>query len=542
MSTKLYATPDGRAVSHGGHTIQTLRFQDAIDGARPGDEIRVLPGVYEEPVVVRGKEGTEAAPLRIVGTSATTLDGRRNPVRPPGLATVRDFAFIKVLKSAHVTIENMTIQNVWPTAIYVEDAQHVLVRRINLNGATYGIFARGPTTSHLTIEYCSWIQDERIWDQIAWKDIHLEPLPRRELDGDLFRSVDIAGNVVIRRNFIAQAFNGVHFYADEVKEPGKVNTNVWIYRNTFAFIRDNAIEAENSATNWWVFENRIYNCHAWFAFEECNGGFWYIFANRGWFDRKPGPPGDCNAGGALLKTSTVKIGDEERKLTKDPVYVFNNSWYLRSTYMKKGKLRNFNHFNNAIEYARPEYHPAGVVDPDQRMIGVGPPSPRCDGPQPPEEPFTTEWARLAIAFDNDVCNHQHYPGRLNLEGYAVRGLAAEPGFLSARDGEFGLREDSPCRQRGVARTVQIASGLQWTIEAGVNVGAMRDAENVYTPDALGCPRVALPDGYQDLKEEGDDNARRLRDEAKSAFEGSCPSADALTRSPAPAARRRSRRT
>ena len=116
------------------------------------------------------------------------------------------------------------------------------------------------------------LHDGRIWDQIHWKDIHGPPLPRRELDGDFFRSKDIKGNVIVRHNFIAQAFNLLDVFAERAPLPGESTAGCG-YRNTFTFIRDNAVEAENSATNWWVFENRIYNCHTWFAFEQCNGGY-----------------------------------------------------------------------------------------------------------------------------------------------------------------------------------------------------------------------------------------------------------------------------
>lgn len=499
MVAKLYVTPDGGPRRWQGETVQGRRFQEAIDLAQPGNEIVVLPGVYDEPVMVKDKRASREAPIRIVGDSGTTLDGRRTVLRPPGLAEAKDYAFIKILGSTGVTVENMTIQNVWPTAIYVEDSQYVLVRHMNLNGATYGVFARGLATEHLTLERCSWIQDDRIWDQVHWKDIHERPLPRRELDGDFFRSTGIKGNVVIRYNFIAQAFNGVHFFAAEGVRPGEFNTNVWIYRNTFTFIRDNAVEAENTATNWWVFENKIYNCHAWFAFEQCNGGHVYVFSNRGWFDRKPGPPGDCNAGGSVIKSSKVNEGDEERFLPQHPVYVFNNSWYLRSTYLKKGKLRHFQHFNNAIDYAREAHHPPGVVDLDRRMIGVGERDLRCDGPGEPEEPFTTDWDRekLDIVFRNDVCNHPHYVSRLNAEGYPVEGRHADPGFAEARNGNFKLRKRSPCRGAGMIQEIELPKDGIWRLRGPLNIGAMDSADEPkpYGPLALGCPRERLPWDY-----------------------------------------------
>lgn len=501
MAKELFVTPDGGSRRYRGQFVQGLRLQEAIDMAEPGDVVALLPGVYDEPVTIQDKRASRDKPIRIIGDSATTLDGRRVPLRPPGLARSTDYAFVTILNSSGIVIENMTVQNVWPTAIYVEDSQHIAIRRLNLNGATYGVFARGETTRHLLLERCSWIQDDRIWDQVFWKDIHAPPLPRRELDGDFFRSKDIAGDVVIRHNFIAQAFNGVHFFADEKVTPGRFNRNVWIYRNTFTFIRDNAVEAENSATNWWVFANKIYNCHTWFAFEQCNGGYLYIFSNRGWFDRRPGPPGDCHSGGAVIKSSKVKDKDEDHFLPKHPVYMFNNSWYLRSTYLKKGKLRNFHHFNNAIEYARPEHHPLGLIDPDRRMIGVSSSRDlRCDGPGEPDKPFTTNWPQLNVSFENDVCDHPHYPAQLNAEGYPVRGKAAAPGFVGARDGDFALSEGSPCHNAGVTPALMLPKGRVWNLQGPLDIGAMAGEEPL-DPLTLGCPPDMLPEDY---RAQGDD--------------------------------------
>jgi len=502
----IYVTPDGQPQWHDGRLIEGEDFQNAIYRAEPGDIVKLLPGVYEQPVVIRDKIAPADNPITIVGHSTTTLDGRRNPVRPPGIAEKEFYAFVKILNSRGIVLKNMTIQNVWPTAVYIEESQHIRIDKLNLNGATYGIFARGPTTEHLIVEHSSWIQDERIWDDVDWYDIHEAPNPRRELDGDFFRTSDIRGNVIIRHNFIAQAFNGVHFFAPELDdkgnpvEPGTFNTNVWVYRNTFTFIRDNAVEAENTATNWWVFENRIYNCHKWFAFERCDGGFLYIFANRGWFDRLPGPPGDCYTGGAVFKTNKIKARHEAFRLPQNPVYAFNNSWYVRSTYIKKGKLKNFHHFNNAIEYAKAEYHHDGVVQPGRKMIGIGGSDPVCDGPAEPDRSLTAAWGHLNITFENDVCNHPDYPVGVNAQGYPVRGTHAEPEFDSARIGEFGIVDTSPCHGTGISKTLDLVDGGTWTLPDDLSVGAMyydedKGEQGLYSPEALNCPDDALPDEY-----------------------------------------------
>lgn len=496
--TRIHVSVDGDARFFEGRRVACLRFQDAIDHAGAGDEIVLTPGVYREPVRIEGKRA-----IRIRSDGSATLDGGRNVLRPPGHPRREHFAFIKILDCCGIEIADATIQNAWPTAIYIENSQDIAIRGMDLNGATYGIYARGTQTRGIVVEHCTWIQNHDIWDRVPWKDIHDPPTPRRELDGDFFRSIDIRGDVVVRHNFISQAFNGVHLFASEDAHEDEINRNVWIYRNTFAFIRDSAVEAEYVAKNWFVFENVIYNCHSWFAFELCRGGFWYIFSNRGWFDRRPGPPGDCNAGGGVIKTNKVKDPDIDRFLPRHGTYMFNNSFYLRSSYMKKGKLRNLRHFNNAIEYADADLHPKDLVDPGQRMIGVGPPSPRCDGVRARGESFTTDWTKLEIRFENDVCNHPDYPAGLVAKGYPVEGKAAAPGFEAGREGDFGLVAGSPCQGAGIAPALSLVDGGTWQLPAGLNIGAMdrltdpRGDPLPYPALALGCPPASLPPDYVD---------------------------------------------
>lgn len=90
MGKELFVTPDGRGRRHEGKDVEGRRFQEAIDRAAPGDVIRVLPGVYDEPVTIRNKRGSKGAPITIVGDGCATLDGRRVPLRPPGLARAQD--------------------------------------------------------------------------------------------------------------------------------------------------------------------------------------------------------------------------------------------------------------------------------------------------------------------------------------------------------------------------------------------------------------------------------------------------------------------
>lgn len=83
-----YATPNGRSRRLASGVTVGQHLQEAIDKAEPGDTIHLLPGVYDEPVVIEGKRGTPERPLVLLSDGCATLDGRRNVVRPPDIGGI----------------------------------------------------------------------------------------------------------------------------------------------------------------------------------------------------------------------------------------------------------------------------------------------------------------------------------------------------------------------------------------------------------------------------------------------------------------------
>jgi hypothetical protein len=462
--------------------VEALALQDAVDLARPGDTVQLLPGVYDQPVVLYRK-GRAGAPLTLRGCGGATLDGRRNAVRPRAIQEIdaRGFAFFRLVGCNDIRLEQLTVQNCWPTAIHIEDCRDIRCANISFDGATYGIFAKGLDTRRILVEHCSWQQDPTIWSGVNWSEVHDPPHPRRAFDGDFFRSWRIGGDVVIRRNYISHAFNGVHLFAAPDDDPSTVSRNVWIYQNTFAFIRDNAVEAEHAAWNWFVFANVILNCHVWLAFENCLGGYWYAFGNRGWFTGRPGPAGDCNIGGGIIKASNNK------RLNSALYAYFNNSFYVRGPYLKKGRLRRFRHFNNAIEFAEARFHAEGLVIDGRNPFAGGGPDPRCDGSLDPPKGFTKDWGEFDIRFANDIVLHPDYPDGIRRAGWPVEGRGADPGFGSGRSGDFMLTPASPCRGAGHRENLALADGGEWQLPSGLNVGALDNAGKPYDLRGLNGP-------------------------------------------------------
>lgn len=115
-----------------------------------------------------------------------------------------------------------------------------------------------------------------MWDTIPWGVVHHGS--RAYLNGGLVGGFRTAGNIIIRRNIIRNAYNGIRIRANHCPRGETCSVNVEIYDNDFQFTRDNPLEPEDHAVNWWIFHNRIYNGHGWFSLDGVGGGtdlhFW----------------------------------------------------------------------------------------------------------------------------------------------------------------------------------------------------------------------------------------------------------------------------
>ncbi|MEZ5923449.1 MAG: hypothetical protein R3D57_03605 [Hyphomicrobiaceae bacterium] len=157
-------------------------------------------------------------------------------------------------------------------------------------------------------------------------------------------------------------------------------------------------------------------------------------------------------------------------LTKGPLYVFNNSWYIRGPVTGIGMAKNIRHWNNAILFCEP-----GVEGYDPELCKP-PPDPARGDPQcgaesgwglaqmPAEAgaiPFFTCFRWYPIdgkgqemrdgpnAFDYDISNNGFPPSLRASYGMNVHGRHADPGFKAPSRGDLRLKPGaaaatSPC--------------------------------------------------------------------------------------------------
>ncbi|MEM9044072.1 MAG: right-handed parallel beta-helix repeat-containing protein [Pseudomonadota bacterium] len=315
-------------------------------------------------------------------------------------------AYCVVLRAVRgFTIEDLAFEDCWMTAILLVNAQRIEARRARLHGSTFGMLAvatdgLSPASHSFTVSDSHWIQspgayrpsgepcenphrDLRcaldVWDDIPWGVAHHHIW--RPLNGALFASVNIAGNVLIENNLIERAYNGIRMIS---QLPG-TGRNVEIRGNTFRFIRDNAVEPETKAENWVIKHNRFENVHAWISTDGVSGEGFYVFGNTATYDPERMPGSGCSDDVAWedsprleamagdhgryvlidvaydptsvdclghFRGTILKTGDKRKSKFPylDRISIFHNSWRTRSPIFSSKHASPLSHFNNLIEF------------------------------------------------------------------------------------------------------------------------------------------------------------------------------------------------
>jgi hypothetical protein len=474
-------------------TVDPTTICSALKHAAPGQQFQLAAGIYG-PLLLKNLAGTASAPIELIASEGVVFDGgrryedfrleanhearklqMRKPPDFPGVYELAHKGHIRLHNCSHVQIKGAEFRGCWPTGIALKNCQNITLAHLKMQEGTFAIFAGGHTTQGLTIEHCTWVQDitrDRMWRVIPWTNIHgeqtVEDEDDRGLDGDFFRSFGIAGDVTIRHCHIEHAFNGIHMYhSDRNGRDPNLNRGVRIYGNTFSHIRDNAVEPEWGASDWWVYHNDIHNTHKLFSIECRRMSHVYVFGNTGWFDDTPSRVTESYNGGAVWKCPRNPLP------APGYMYVFNNSFYIRSPYIKKKRLRNFKHFNNAIQFCQSDNHPDGACQNLSTIFGNSLSTFEKDR-------FTKQWISLGI-------HHPDFPAKIIADGFPVEsGFGGNPGFTNPRIGDFRLTTTSAARRRGVeSTTIELPDGKTWRLPDRLDLGAFQDGVRLPPPPGIG---------------------------------------------------------
>jgi hypothetical protein len=451
------------------------------------------------------RQGSAERPIVFKAADDRWISGGRQPnpywgAKPPSQDApskpgVKDVAFLIVDECAHVVIDGLKIREFWPSILFVKDTQYLQVRNCIWRHGTYAIFAKG-NTSHLLIEDNEWQQDDssehELWSTLDWERAHGDEGSDglfRYYNGGFLSSKGIPGNVIVRRNRIMDAFNGIRMKASDaplsVEQLPTVNANVHIYDNDFVRIRDNPTEPEVSAYNWHVRHNRLLDCHAWFSFDGVTGGFWYFYGNTGYFRSRQGPPNTFgHTMGRVLKLSYEQRppDPESEGVPVFPWFVFNNSWHLRCpiiggknpTLPPAGEGPDFtahlNFFNNAFDWCDVTRDGTWLCECVDLMHNF-------------------DLGRSAgTRFDYNICDRLDFMGALEAAGQPeAHGLfATRTIFMNGITGDFSLAAGSEAFRTGWVRSVDrpsSASGaLRPQADGSLNRGAIQDYGPIEVPD------------------------------------------------------------
>ncbi|WP_415920282.1 chondroitinase-B domain-containing protein [Tateyamaria sp. SN6-1] len=361
---EIYAAPEMRHHnrSHAGGDW-AYDLQTAINKARPGDTVVLLPGRYYLPATI-AQSGTRKRPITLkaqVPGQAVFDGGERADAGRQGDLTPLDgdFAMLRIFFADHIVLEGLRFENCWPTAIYMRAARHITVRKCSGQKSRFFAYARQQApdrlTHHLTFEDCTWVQDpdHLMWTgQFDWDEVKanrfssLDSKRRVEFNasyfnGAFFGCFDIAGKVIIRRCAISHAFNAIRMDMRRScigRGPNMArNRDVAIYDNTFSFIRDNAIEPEKGAQNWRVFNNRFYAVHAAFSLDLVTTRDFLVVGNVILNDHRAGllngsTEAQAGQGGRIFKF--VRSSDADPAPRKG-LWSLYNSVQTRTSYAKK---------------------------------------------------------------------------------------------------------------------------------------------------------------------------------------------------------------
>ncbi|MDA4844565.1 right-handed parallel beta-helix repeat-containing protein [Hoeflea poritis] len=520
---------------------------------RAGDTLVLEEGLYRHPLVLNGVRGTANHPIIIraeegaVFTSGMSLEKygrianltamrRQAAGYYPSVGQTADEAALAFIHCQHIVLRGLSFLRCWPTAVYLDECQHVTLDRLSFREGTIAIGANGLTTRDITVSNCDWKQDvsadNDMWNRIPWRLIHgskkntngiaVDPKgDYRAWDGDFFRAWDVAGNIIIRNNRICDAFNGIHFFnrADRLA-PGidaiglefnngrRASANVLIEGNSFTRIRDNVIEPEDYAWNWVIRHNTFADCYRPFSFELQRAGWFYVYGNYGWVNN---PPSMLPEPGERTKCSHFKLGGDQEN--EGGIHVFFNSWYYRKGkgIFPKGALGKLRHHNNAIGFGDPAN--ARMFGKTGKLHNVSTTTASAaEFSDNLETHFTREWSEedYGIIFDGDIVEDLDFPQALRDRGFALgdrsRGCSPEFAHPEAARPDLSISEGSPAHGSSIAMTIILPDGVWFEIPEGLNVGAFQksgayeaiDDNFGFLPDATGVPIT------QQVREEQDD--------------------------------------
>jgi hypothetical protein len=335
---------------------------------------------------------------------AAEMESRRATPQDANDVRFRLHCFL-LWESKHVEFTEMGFRDCWYAAVASYASADITLRDSVIEGSTWGFLAVGrrdapqtahsfevtgnlwkqsPSTYRQTSPTCDirndWDCPASVYADIPWGISHHHFWS--PLNGALFRSKDILGNVKFANNYVYDAYNGIRATISSSCRKNaacrdKANLGFEIIGNVFKNIRDNPIEPEGNAAYWIIKQNTFINVHAAVSTDGVSGHdvlvFGNIFAlvgvpgsncrNEGWVgsrqflakrgggkwstDTAQGDEAEC----ATHRFGTaVKLGGDDDQPLLERVLFFNNSLLTRSPLFRGSPGPPITSYNNAVAF------------------------------------------------------------------------------------------------------------------------------------------------------------------------------------------------
>ena len=336
---------------------------------------------------------------------AAEMDSRR-AAAPRDASDVRFRLHCFLLwEAAYVEFIDMGFRDCWYAAVANYASTHISLRNSVIEGSTWGFLAVGrrdaPQTAHSfevtgnlwkqspssyrqSSPSCDirndWDCPASVYSDIPWGISHHHFWS--PLNGALFRSRDILGNVKFANNYVYDAYNGIRATISascrKNAECGdKTNLGFEITGNVFKNIRDNPIEPEGHAAFWIIKQNSFINVHAAVSIDGVAGHDLLVFGNifaqvgvpgsscrdEGWVGSRQflakrgggkwstvgaeGDEADCSS---HRFGTAVKLGGDDGEPLLERVLFFNNSLLTRSPLFRGSPGPPITSYNNAVTF------------------------------------------------------------------------------------------------------------------------------------------------------------------------------------------------
>lgn len=236
-TSNFYVSPAGNDANTCTAIAPCKTIQKGVNTLQAGSVLHILAGTYSESVSV-SKVGTQAAPIRIVGEGAILENGGAG-------------AFL-INNSQWVSFEGLTITGYTGSNFEIQNS-HYLTFKNNKLQYKFSAIRIQTGVSHLLIERNEIYQTLPAGS--TWSTVKNSPYE----GAGVYASSGGQGMYYIRYNNFHDLINGI--YLSDYDPGDWMNANVFITRNKFTNIMDDAFEPEGSSFNLHFFYNKLTNVH-----------------------------------------------------------------------------------------------------------------------------------------------------------------------------------------------------------------------------------------------------------------------------------------